>query len=290
VLSLALSYRKDCPLLTRRLFAVATAALIMGGAVSDPIAAIERAHGGRLGVFVLDTGSGRTLAHRADERFLLCSTFKGVLAALVLSRVDAGRDDLANLVRYRRGDLLPASPVTAAHVDKGVLPVRDLCAAILMYSDNCAANLLLARVGGPAALTAYARRLGDAITRFDRYELDAGHRAGTLDTTTPRAIAGTARAILLGNALRPASRALLEGWMVACKPGAARLRASFPDGWIAGDRTGTGDGECNDYAIVRRAGHAPMVMAAYYDAAGMEMGAQEAVLREVGAAIVRWVG
>ncbi len=255
---------------------------------TEAIAAIERRRGGRLGVFVIDTGSGRTLAHRADERFLLCSTFKGVLAAMVLSRVDAGRDDLASLVRYGERDLLGHSPITSAHVREGALAVGALTSAILLFSDNGAANLLLARVGGPAALTAYVRGLGDPITRFDRYELAAGLRSGALDTTTPRAIAGTARTILLGDALSPASRARLEGWMVAGQLGAARLRASFPPSWVAGDRTGTGDGECNDYAIVHRPGRAPLMMATYHDAPGMELGAQEAVLREVGSAIVAW--
>lgn len=284
------------PSLTRRgLIAGTSALLVARTALSSsgeaaPIAAIEARHGGRLGVFVLDTGSGRTLMHRADERFLLCSTFKGVLAALVLSRVDAGRDSLASVVPYGERDLVPPSPVTSAHVGQGALTVGALCEAILLVSDNAAANLLLARVGGPPALTAFARTLGDTVTRFDRYELAAGIRSGALDTTTPRAIAGTARTILLGDVLAPASRARLEGWMAACQVGRTRLRASFPPGWVTADRTGTGDGECNDYALVRRSGAAPLVMSAYYDAPGLETEAQEAVLREAGSAIVAWVG
>lgn len=230
------------------------------------------------------------LAHRADERFLLCSTFKGVLAALVLSRVDAGPDTLANLVRYGEKDLVAHSPVTSAHVGQGALPVGVLCSAILRFSDNAAANLLLARVGGPAVLTAYVRRFGDPVTRFDRYEPVAAERSGILDTTSPRAIVGTARAVLLGDVLSPKSRVRLERSMAACEAGAARLRASFPPSWTAGDRTGTGDGACNDYAIARRPGRAPLIMAAYHDAPRMEIAAQEAVLREVGSAIVTWAG
>ena len=258
---------------------------------AEPIAGIERRRGGRLGVFALDTGSGAVLAHRADERFLLCSTFKGVLAGLVLSRVDAGRDDLARLVPYGVRDLVAHSLVTEAHVSEGALPVGVLCAAILSVSDNAAANLLLAQVGGPAALTAFARgELGDRATRFDRFEPDAGRRSGALDTTTPRAIAGAARALLLGGVLRPASRARLEAWMAACEPGRTRLRAAFPKAWVAVDRTGTGDGACNDYAVVRRPGRGALVVAAYHDAPGMEMAAQEAVLRDVGAAVAAWAG
>ena len=262
-----------------------------GAEAEDAIGAVERRGGGRLGVFALDVGTGAVLAHRADERFMLCSTFKGVLAGMVLWRVDKGRDALEERVAYGRGDLLPASPVTEAHVAEGAMSVGALCAAILAVSDNAAANLLLARVGGPAALTAFARReLGDGVTRFDRYELAAGRRSGERDTTTPRAIVGAARALVLGDVLAEASRARLEAWMAACTVGGARLRAAFPAAWGVRDRTGTGDGLCNDYAVVRRPGRAPLLVAAYHDAPGMETAAQEAVLREAGAAVAAWAG
>ncbi|MBE7212636.1 MAG: class A beta-lactamase [Gluconacetobacter diazotrophicus] len=260
-----------------------------GGDGGGAIAAIERRHGGRLGVFVLDVGSGRTLAHRADERFLLQSTFKGFLAAMVLRRVADGRDRLDEELSYGRPELLPTSPVTEAAVAQGRLSIERLCAAILERSDNTAANLLLRHVGGPAALTAYVRGLGDPVTRFDRYELIGG-RDGDEDTSTPRAVATTARTLLLGTALPVAERARLEGWMANNLPGRNRLRAAFPKDWAACDRTGTSDGVCNDYALARRPGRGALVMAAYYEAPGMEMPAQEAALREVGAAIVGWAG
>ncbi len=281
------------PALTRRALvaglAAAAAGIVAAQAVdAEAILAIERRRGGRLGVFVLDTSSRRMLTHRADERFAMQSTFKGVLAALVLSRVDAGVDGLKRQVSYGAKDLLPVSPVTAAQVAQGRMTVGELCQAILERSDNAAANLLLARIGGPAALTAYARRLGDNVTRFDSYELVRSSR--TTDTTTPRAIAALARTTVLGDALQPSSRALLVRWMAANVPGRNRLRAAFPPGWTACDRTGTADGVCNDYAVAWPPGRLPLVMAAYYDAPGMEMEAQEAVLREVGAAVVAWSG
>ncbi len=261
-----------------------------GGQATEWVAAIENRHGGRLGVFVLDTGSGRSLGHRADERFRMCSTFKGPLAAAILARVDAGRDDLAHLLPFSQKDLLPHSPVTSAHLGAGSLPIGALCAAILEQSDNAAANLLLAHVGGPAALTAYVRALGDRVTRFDRYEPFSNDGPGELDTTSPRAIVGLARAMLLGDALRPASRLRLERWMMRTIVGQTRLRASFPAGWTVADRTGTADGICNDFAIARPPNRPPLAMAAYYDAPGMQMEAQEAVLREIGSAILAWAG
>ena len=251
-------------------------------------AAIEARAGGRLGVYVRDLGSGRSLAHRAGERFMLCSTFKGVLAGLVLSDADAGRISLAELIPYHVRDLLPASPVTSLHVQEGALSVGKLCQAILHVSDNTAANLLLARCGGPARLTHFVRGLGDQVTRFDRYEPAAGHRNGDMDTTTPRNIANTAATLLTGTVLSEKSRAMLRQWMVENDVGSARLRATLPLSWVVADRTGTGDGFCNDYALAVPPGHSPLIMSAYYEAAGMLTARQEVVIRAVGAAIAQW--
>ena len=253
----------------------------------DAFATIETRRGGRLGVFAIDTATGRTLAHRPDERFLMQSTFKGPLAAMVLARVDRRADRLENTIPYGTKDLLPASPVTTGHVAQGEMTVGDLCKAILERSDNAAANLLLARVGGPASLTGYVRTLGDTTTRFDRYEMIDGW-SGIKDTTTPRAIAGLARIFVLGNALSVASRTLLQHWMALNVPGRARLRAALPADWPAGDRTGTSDGICNDFAVAWPPGRAPLVMAVYHEGRGMEMEAQEAILREAGSVVVAW--
>ncbi|WP_236002488.1 class A beta-lactamase [Paraburkholderia elongata] len=256
---------------------------------TSPLADIERRNGGRLGVFAIDTGSGRTLAHRADERFLMCSTFKGLLAAQALSRVDAGKEDLARLVSYTEKDLIFTSPVTKAHVAEGAMSVGALCQAIVEVSDNTAAILLMRSAGGPAGLTQFVRGLGDTVTRSDRYEPESNKYSGVLDTTTPRSITKSASKILLGNALSPQSRAQLENWMIASKPGLNRLRAALPPDWKAGDRPGTSvEEETNDYAIVRPPGRAPLLIAAYYDAPALGMPAREAVLREVGAVFVKW--
>lgn len=258
-------------------------------AAENPIAAIERRHGGRLGVFAIDTGSGRALAHRAEERFLMCSTFKGLLAAYVLTRVDAGEESLVRHLPYRAQDLIFTSPVTKAHVAEGSMSVEDLCQAAVEVSDNTAAILLMQASGGPAGLTRFVRSLGDAVTRSDRYEPNSNAYQGELDTTTPQAIATTVGAILLGNVLKPSSRARLDGWMVACKPGLKRLRAALPVDWIAGDRPGTNvERQTNDYAIVRLPGRAPLLVAAYYDAPQLAMESRETVLREVGSALVNW--
>jgi len=110
---------------------------------------LERASGGRLGVAVLDTATGAHAGHRFTERFPMCSTHKLLSAAAVLARVDRHQETLDRIVRFTRKDIIAYSPATEPHVDSG-MSVGDLCAAALTLSDNTAANLLLASIGGPA--------------------------------------------------------------------------------------------------------------------------------------------
>ncbi len=261
------------------------------------LAAIEARHGGRLGVFVIETGSGRILAYRPDERFTMCSTSKLLLAAQVLSRVETGRESLARLVHYDTRDLSQAGypdflcPVTAANVQRGALTVGTLCRAMVEVSDNLAAILLMRTIGGPAALTGFLRSLGDDVTRSDRYEPASNAYDGPRDTTTPRAITTTMKTILLGSTFSRQSRELLESWMIDATPGLRRLRASFPSSWMVGDKAGTnGPDETNDVAIAWRPGHSPLLAAAYYDAPRVDADARDAALREIGAAIATWTG
>lgn len=253
------------------------------------LATIEKAHGGRLGVFALDTGSGRILSHRADERFLMCSTFKGLLAGQVLVRVDAGEDSLSRMVPYTGRDLIFTSPVTKAHLGQGAMSVGDLTQAMLEYSDNTAAILLMRSAGGPSGLTTFVRSLGDTVTRSDRYEPFSNHHDGALDTTSPRAIVGTVHQLLLGETLAPAAQAKLEDGMRACKPGIRRIRASLPSDWVIGDRPGENIGdESNDYAIVRPPGHPPLIVAVYCNAPKTTTADREAAIREAGGVFVQW--
>ncbi len=258
-------------------------------ASADPFTALERRHGGRLGVFAFDTGTGRQLAHRADERFLMCSMFKLPLAAAVLARVDAGQMHLADRIRYSAKDVIGHAPVTKAHLGQGFLSVEELCAAAVTMSDNGAANLLLAAVGGPQALTRFARTQGDSVTRFDRTELSCNDPAGDLDTTTPRAFVGLLRTVLLGDALKPESRKRLGDWMIVCETGKDRLRATFPRDWRAGDKTGTGDTEINDAAIAWPPSRKPVFVCALYNAPRPTVETGEAVLREAGELAVQWL-
>ncbi|WP_298959949.1 class A beta-lactamase [uncultured Methylobacterium sp.] len=252
---------------------------------ADALATLERKDGGRLGVAVLDTGSGRRLEHRADERFPLCSTFKAVAAAAVLARADAGEDSLERRIAYGPGDLLDYAPVTRERVKEGGMSLADLCAAAVVWSDNTAANLMLATFGGPEGLTAFIRRQGDAVTRLDRTEptLNEAAPGDPRDTTSPAAMVGLLGRLLLGDALAPASRERLIGWMVASPTGAKRLRAGLPPDWVVGDKTGTGEnGTANVVALVRRPNAPPLLAALYLTGSPATPDARNALHAEVG--------
>jgi len=251
---------------------------------------VETSVGGRVGVFAIDTGSGEQLAHRADERFALCSTIKWVLVAALLARVDRGQLSMDERVPYGASDLLEYAPTTRAHVADGFMTVEALAKAAIANSDNTAANLLLAKVGGPPGLTLFTRQLGDAVTRLDRNEptLNENVRGDARDTTSPRAMANLMRLVLCGDVLSRANRDRLIAWLHACETGAERLRAGIPAAWIVGDKTGTGQrGAFNDVAFVVPPGYAPIVIAAYLNDSASSLASLNAAHAEISRSIVR---
>ncbi|MFD1149864.1 class A beta-lactamase [Saccharothrix hoggarensis] len=252
------------------------------------LAELEREFDARLGVYALDTGTGATVEHRADERFAFCSTFKGLAAAAVLHR-----DPLSHLdrvVTYTEDDLMPSSVVTREHVATG-MTMRRVCDAAVRHSDGTAGNLLLRDLGGPAGLTAYARALGDTVTRMDRFEPHiTGAVPGDLrDTTSPRAIGTDYRKIVLDDALSPDKRAFLRDLLErnATRAGALRVRAGVPRGWAVADKTGTGDyGTANDIAVVWPPASAPLVIAIMSSKASPDAEPDQALLAEAAAHVV----
>ncbi|MDM0071263.1 class A beta-lactamase [Variovorax sp. J31P207] len=254
------------------------------------LADIEKTSGGRLGVCILDTGSGLRAGHRADERFPMCSTFKFLAAAAVLSRVDQGQERLERRIVIGQRDLIPHAPVTGKHLGEPGLTMAELCEAAVTVSDNPAANLMLASLGGPAGLTRYLRGLGDTQTRLDRNEpsLNESLPGDPRDTTTPAAMLGTMQKILLGDALLPVSRAQIQSWLDGCQTGAKRLRAGVPADWAVGDKTGSGSrGSTCDIAILRPPGRAPILVTAYLTGTEAPMDVRDAAIASVGALVNR---
>jgi beta-lactamase class A len=275
-------------MLDRRSILLSLPMLLAASAASaepDAFAGLEQRHGGRLGVAAVDTGSGRPIVWRDNERFPMCSTFKLLAAAALLARVDGHQETLDRRVPYGPADLLPFAPVTRAHVSEGAMTLGALAAAAVSYSDNTAANLLLANLGGPAGVTAYVRTLGDHVTRLDRTEptVNTCIPGDPRDTTVPAAILADLSALGLGTALSESSRTRLISWLVDYQMKGVRIPAGLPTGWRSANKMGTGaNATANNLAIVWPPGRAPILIAAYYTGSTATSAEQDAVLAEVG--------
>lgn len=232
------------------------------------LAVLEAKNGGCLGVLALDTASGLRLSYHADERFSMCSTHKFITVAAILKMVDCGTLKLDRNIHYDKADILSYAPITIQHLKIGSMTVGALCQAAIEWSDNTAANLLLALIGGPPGWTRFARSIGDDVSRLDRNEptLNTATPGDPRDTTTPAAMAKDLHVILLGNILSLPSRQLLTDWMLGNQITNDLLRAGMPQGWRVADKSGSGDnGTRNDIGLIlpplpRR----PIIATVYY--------------------------
>jgi beta-lactamase class A len=258
----------------RALFAAPTSA--------DTLVALEKKSKGRLGVSVL-LPSGKRFGNRADERFPMCSTFKFLAASLVLQRVDQGKEHLDRAVSYTKADLVTYSPETEKHVG-GSMTVAELCKAALTLSDNTAANLLLASFGGPPAITAFARSIGDDFTRLNRTEtsLNEAIPGDPRDTTTPNAMLANLHRIFFEEVLKPASRQQLKDWMLANTTGGAKFRGGLPAGWKVADKTGSGEhGSNNEIGVLWPPSGKPILITSYLTETTLSTAEENAIHAEV---------
>lgn len=243
------------------------AAVPVNAQIGDGLRAIERQSGGRLGVSLIEAGEDRDwFAQRGDERFAMCSTFKLPLAAMLLSSGVSERTPLP----FTRAQLLPNSPRSAELLgrrDRAEWRAGFASQAIVVESDNTAANLVLRRLGGPSAFTAWARRMGDPVTRLDRYEpaLNENARGDERDTTTPAAMARLTARLIFGDTLHVAHRQNLRRWTFASETGVRRIRAGLPQRWLNGDKTGTCGTAYADVAWFTTPSGRNFVLAVYLD-------------------------
>ncbi|MEU4532541.1 class A beta-lactamase [Micromonospora ureilytica] len=222
---------------------------------------LEERFDARLGVYAIDTGTGRTVQYRPDERFAYTSTIKALTAAEVLDETTDA--ELDRVVRYSADDLVTYSPITEQHVATG-MTLRAIADAAVRYSDNTAGNLLFGHLGGPQKFEKELREVGDKVTDPARYEteLNEARPGDRRDTSTPRALAEDLRAYAVGDALEPADRDILIGWLRGNTTGGELIRAGVPGGWVVGDKTGAGGyGTRNDIGVIWPPDRAPIVLA-----------------------------
>lgn len=256
--------------------------------LAETIARVEADLDARIGVLVRDSSSDWQWGHRAEERFLMASTFKSVLCGAVLERVDDGTLSLEEPLEVHKEDVLEYAPVTEPMVGAS-MSIARLCLATLDMSDNTAANLLIDRLGGPGEVTVFLRGIGDEMTRLDRKEPEVNifDPDDPRDTTTPAAMLASWHAMLLGDALSPDSQALLRDWMGRGGVTGKLLRASTPDDWTVADKSGAGEGYTrNLVAMITPPGDAPYLVAIYLSDTPADFAARDAAVAEISAAVI----
>lgn len=256
------------------------------------LAKLERKLAGRLGVYALNTANGKQLSYHANEYFPMCSTFKVLLASAILKRSTQIDGLMQQRIKYQQSDLVTYSPITKQHLEDG-MTVAALCAAAIQYSDNTASNLLMKILGGPEAITTFARSLGDRQFRLDRWEtaLNSSIPGDRRDTSTPNAMGLSLQRLALGDALEPHLQLQLQVWLQGNTTGAARIRAGVPADWQVGDKTGTGDyGTANDLAVLWPPRRAPVVVAIYTTQSDKDAKARNDVIALAARIVVDWLG
>lgn len=277
-------------------FAALTAGLIISLAfplraetIDEAVQAVEAELGGRVGVILRQPNAAPLASWRSDERFPMSSTFKVPLCGAVLARIDMRAERLHRRITYQASDIVPYSPVTDTRVGTG-MSIADLCAATITLSDNTAGNLLLETLGGPDALTAFFRTLGDPVTRLDRWEVELNEGApdDPRDTTTPRAMIDVLETLLFTDALSTTSRARLEAWMRQDQVADELIRASLPQGWTIADKTGAGGhGSRSIIAIIRPPDGVPWLAAIYLTDNKADMNCRNLAIARIGSAFVK---
>ncbi len=275
--------------------------LALATALASPARAANAQHmlkdihqriGGRLGVHILDSQSGKRIGYDDESRYAMASTFKLPLAAALLWQVDRNAFKISRPLAIRNEDLRSNSPVVEAKLKAGAteMKISELCAAVIVNSDNAAANILLAGIGGPEAFTQFMRRIGDQVTRLDRNELDLNSNVAgdPRDTTTPRAMADSLLRLFTQDVLSLTSRAMLIDWLAASRTGLDRVRAGVPKSWPSGDKTGTGEnGAVNDLCLLYPPGRRPIFVAVYMSESTLDVKTLSAAHAEIGALVAK---
>lgn len=219
----------------------------------------------RIGIYAINTANNQRIEYRSEERFPIQSTFKIMAVSAMLKKSMTDNQLLKQKITYQKQDLVFWSPITEKHLADG-MTISELCAAAMMYSDNTATNLLVKKLGGPEAVTTYARSIGDHTFRVNGWEPELNSNPANLnDTSTPKAMANSLQQLTLGNKLATPERKQLVTWMKGNTTGDTRIRAGVPKGWIVADKTGAGDsyGISNDIGIIWPPHGAPIVVAIY---------------------------
>ena len=254
--------------------------------LEDEFTQLESKFNARLGVYAIDTENEKSISYRGDERFAFASTYKALAAGTMLKQKSV--NELDEIVTYSKDDLVTYSPITEKHVDTG-MSLKDIADAAIRYSDNTAGNLLFNEIGGPEGFEKTLREIGDTITLSERTEPDLNLTVpgNSRDTSTPKALASSLQAFIVGDKLSSENRELLTEWLVGSTTGDTLIRAGVPEGWIVGDKSGAASyGTRNDIAVVWPPDRSPIFIAILSDRTTEDATYDDALITEAAKIII----
>jgi len=254
--------------------------------LEDEFTQLESKFDARLGVYAIDTENEKSISYRGDERFAFASTYKALAAGTMLKQKSV--NELDEIVTYSKDDLVTYSPITEKHVDTG-MSLKDIADAAIRYSDNTAGNLLFNEIGGPEGFEKTLREIGDTITLSERTEPDLNLTVpgNSRDTSTPKALASSLQAFIVGDKLSSENRELLTEWLVGSTTGDTLIRAGVPEGWIVGDKSGAASyGTRNDIAVVWPPDRSPIFIAILSDRTTEDATYDDALIAEAAKIII----
>jgi len=249
---------------------------------------IEEQLDARVGFAAYDLETGQRWEYHADQLFAMSSTFKTLACAALLQRVDEGSEQLERRVKISASDVVTYSPVTEAYADNREISLFELCEATMTTSDNTAANMILQAMGGPQAVTAFVRELGDSVTRLDRWETELNEAAphDERDTSTPNAMVSNLEKLVVGSALSPQSKNQLREWLVNNEVADGLFRSQMPNEWVIGDRTGAGGfGSRSITAVIWPPEREPTIVAFYITETDASFEERNSAIAELGGVI-----
>lgn len=302
----------------------------MQGMNREVTAIVEAAAPARVTVAFMDLENAEVWSHYGDTPMPMQSVFKLPLGAAVLAEVDAGRLSLEETLEIGEEDLSPQiSAISRAWPAVRSYTVRDLLARAVRDSDNTAADVLMKRIGGPGAVTAWltTNRIGGV--RVDRYEREiqmeiaglasfrpawkeatpiaavpepqrraaiAAFLADPRDTATAHGLIGFLSRLEAGELLSPASRQLLFQMLGESRTGPGRITAGLPEGARLAHKTGTARPDLGMSPVVNDVGIASLPDGRRYAIAILMSGCRaqladcEAVLAQVTRALIAKAG
>jgi len=274
------------------LFALPAVLAALASSAPDPVVTAARAaekDGMVVGVSVLHLESGRAASHRGGDRFQMASVFKLPVAIAVLDAAEKGKLRLDREVEILEKDRMEVGPIYDEWKPGMRVTVARMVDVMLVDSDNTAADVLVAQLGGPSAVekALVAKGVSGVKVSLDekglgaamKKDLDAIER-GAQNGTSPDAMAGLLVRLFRGELLSKASTDRILDSMRRCATSGRRFRAGFPKGAEVFDKTGTMRLSSNDVGIVTLPDGTHVVLAVFARG-GRDAAARESAIASI---------